>query len=161
MFSCSNDRYAYRRDNNGCCRQSSNTVEIFVLCGYPDFVHTNVSLKVQISPADPSGECVQADEVLQPETHRGWLHLACHLPSVAFQFKFNFLGINQMKLHTAAVRPVPPLEQQSSLADSSCLGCVCSALLLAKVQWPKSVAVCETCTSAMLFFKNFKTLPWC
>lgn len=63
MFSCNNDRYAYRRDNNDCRRQSSNTVEIFSLWGYADFGHTDISPKVQLSSGDPPVHCVSGKSV--------------------------------------------------------------------------------------------------
>lgn len=63
MFSCNNDRYAYRRDNNDCCRQSSNTVEIFSLWGYADFGHTDISPKVQLSSGDLPVRCVSGKSI--------------------------------------------------------------------------------------------------
>lgn len=55
MFSCNNDRYAYRSNNDDCCRQSSNAVEIFALWGYPDFVHTNIPPQSPDEPIWPIG----------------------------------------------------------------------------------------------------------
>lgn len=124
IFSCNNDRYAYGRDNNDCCRQSRNTVGFFStvrlpwLCTY---------WCIPQSRGDPPVRCVSGKSIpVARGTQRGdcaWRGICPHTPSILSCL----LSMNQVNLHTAAATPVPPW---SSSGGSSCPGCAVGLRLL-------------------------------
>lgn len=85
------------------------------------------------------------------QTHiRVWLHLAWHLPSIAFQLKFNFLGLNQTKLHCSC-EGCPSIKNSKASWQTAAAWAVLAQLLC----WPRSNAQTSGCLWDLHFSHAF------